>query len=192
MMKWLAFLPVLLEVGCNADGALPVVVADARRDAATAPTDAALLGADLASPPRWCKGGGQPGSPRPMMGGSPLHRGQAVHAGPRADMVKWSFSTGDRCYGMGPAIAADGTVYQGCSDGIVYALEGATGRWKWSFNAGADVRATPALDSDGTIYIGSDSGDFHALRPQDGSVVWSLHVGGKIASSAAVTADGTI
>src|ERR1017187_5498932 len=36
-----------------------------------------------------------------------------------------------------PAIGADGTIYFGCGDGKLYALDGKTGTKKWAFDSGA-------------------------------------------------------
>jgi outer membrane protein assembly factor BamB len=91
-----------------------------------------------------------------------------------------------------PAIGSDGTVYFGCLDGKLYALNPDTGVKKWERFLGSFVPGSPALGPDGTIYIGSYDSYLHAVRASDGVEVWRFETGGAIESSPAVAADGTI
>ncbi len=103
-----------------------------------------------------------------------------------------------------PAIAADGTVYFGTLDGLMYAVDCA-GRRKWVFDYeehGPDFgpqafHGSAALDDEGTIYIGDDvivPNYFFAIRP-DGSVKWVQrfeHTWSQIDTSPALARDGRI
>ena len=52
-----------------------------------------------------------------------------------------------------PAIAADGTVYVGCLDGKIYAMDGSTGELWWAFSTGAYfVLRSPSIDNFGRIF----------------------------------------
>ena len=51
-----------------------------------------------------------------------------------------------------PAIGLDGTVYFGCDDGKLYALN-PDGNKKWDFTAGGAVGSSPAIAADGTVYF---------------------------------------
>ena len=76
-----------------------------------------------------------------------------------------------------PAIGTDGTVYIGSFGGwastainkrisnwrrsplgksgsSIFALDGKTGKKKWTFDLGGDEGLTPAIGSDGTVYVG--------------------------------------
>jgi outer membrane protein assembly factor BamB len=88
------------------------------------------------------------------------------------------------------AVGNDGTVYIGSFDGSLYALDGATGRTRWSFRTGDHVYASAALGMDeqgrtSAIYFGSTDGIFYALRP-DGELLWTYPAGDPIRSSAAL------
>ncbi len=63
-----------------------------------------------------------------------------------------------------PAIGADGTVYMGCSNGKVYALDGATGKKVWEYVAGAPLSASPAAAA-GALVIGSQDGVLFCFGP---------------------------
>lgn len=90
-----------------------------------------------------------------------------------------------------PAVGPDGTVYIGCVDGRLYALNPLDGAPKWTLNAGGFVTSSPAIGADGTIYVGSSAGKLHAVTP-GGVGRWSYQTGGGIDSSPAIAADGTI
>jgi outer membrane protein assembly factor BamB len=76
-------------------------------------------------------------------------------------------------------VVADGTVYVGSADKHVYALDAATGKVEWQFQAGGIVRDTAAV-SDGTVYIGSwmDGMPYYstlyALDGKSGKQKWSF------------------
>ncbi len=90
-----------------------------------------------------------------------------------------------------PSVGPDGTVYIGCVDGRVYALNPANGATKWTFNSRGFVTSSPAIGLDGTVYFGSSTGKLHALTPEGGER-WNFVTGGGIDSSPAIGADGTI
>jgi outer membrane protein assembly factor BamB len=96
-----------------------------------------------------------------------------------------------------PSIGADGTVYAGADDGV-WALDGATGKVKWSFDTDGLVEAAPSIGKDGTIYASSSKppviggGVFYALTPQ-GTLKWSYESDDNFLNAqAAIGADGTI
>lgn len=112
---------------------------------------------------------------------------------------RWHVATPEEIEGS-PAISADGTtVYIGCADGRLYALNAADGSSKWVFDTGrvSAIYCTPAIGPDGTIYIGStylgSSGDsvFYAVSPS-GQKRWVVSAAGSVESSPAVAPDGTI
>jgi len=91
-----------------------------------------------------------------------------------------------------PAIAADGTVYVGCLDGSLYALDGNTGRLRWAFSSGAYfVLGSPSIDRFGRIFFGDSDGVIHALTPW-GTEMWSYPTQSNISSAPAIAQDGTL
>lgn len=100
-----------------------------------------------------------------------------------------------------PAISPDRTVYFGCYDGFLYALNADNGALKWKRRLGLFIRSSPALSADGSIiYIGSGgvsgdaaSGDngLHAVR-RDNTLLWTFKTKDEVESSPAIGADGTI
>lgn len=70
-----------------------------------------------------------------------------------------------------PLPAQGGTVYVGSADSVLYALNAATGRKKWSFKTGGAVDASPIV-AQGIIYFGSRDGIFYALDAETGNKKW--------------------
>jgi outer membrane protein assembly factor BamB len=93
-----------------------------------------------------------------------------------------------------PAIGADGTVYVGTYyGGVIYALNGATGRQLWSCQPGGMIYSSPAIGIDGTIYIGLEYGKVCALNGATGQKKWEFVAGsGTVHSSPAIGANGTV
>jgi len=89
-----------------------------------------------------------------------------------------------------PAVAPNGTIYVGSTDGILYALD-SVGMIKWGYDTGDQIVASPAIGSDGTIYIGSSDRQLYAINP-NGSLKWVYPTKSVLSSSPAIGADGTI
>ncbi len=91
-----------------------------------------------------------------------------------------------------PAIGPDGTVYVGCLDGKLYAVNPADGRQYWAFVSGAYViMGSPSVDGAGRIYTGDSDGVVHALSPSGGKL-WSFATQSNIASAPVIAGDGTL
>lgn len=67
----------------------------------------------------------------------------------------------------------DGAVYFGRRDHVVYALDRATGKQRWTYTTGDMVIAPPTLAS-GRLLIGSDDHKLHVLDASDGKPLWSF------------------
>ena len=89
-----------------------------------------------------------------------------------------------------PAIAPDGTIYQGVFNGILLAVK-PDGKVKWQFKTGREIKSSPAVAADGTIYFGARDWNFYALTPP-GKLKWQFATGAWVDSSPAIAADGTI
>ena len=91
-----------------------------------------------------------------------------------------------------PAIGADGKVIVVAGDRSVLALDGATGRKEWEFQAGTGVtHSSPAVGRDGRVYLGA-AGMVYALNGATGQKLWEFPTGGPVNSSPAVGVNGTI
>ena len=91
-----------------------------------------------------------------------------------------------------PAIAADGTVYVGCLDGKLYALNGNTGELRWAFSSGAYfVLGSPSIDGFGRIFFGDSDGVMHSVSPWGGEI-WSFLAQSNISSAPVIAQDGTL
>lgn len=85
----------------------------------------------------------------------------------------WKFATDNLVYAS-PAVAADGTIYIGSSDGQLYALA-PSGSLKWEYEVGGELDSSPAIDGDGNVYVGSDAGLVVCLNPA-GAELWTWEV----------------
>ena len=79
----------------------------------------------------------------------------------------------------------------GSDDGLVQALDAATGALQWSFEVGGKVRATPAVLGDVAV-VGGFGGRLVALGVEDGKPRWTREVGHTIYSSAATSAEAVV
>jgi len=104
--------------------------------------------------------------------------------------LRWKFDVGDNIESS-PIIGSDGTIYAGCRDNNLYAIN-FDGTLKWKFLTGDSIFSSPAVGSDGTIYIGSIDHYIYAIFP-NGTLKWKYETGDRIYySSPAIGSDGTI
>jgi outer membrane protein assembly factor BamB len=93
--------------------------------------------------------------------------------------LKWQIPLGvpssDFVLESSPAVA-NGVVYVGSVEGIVYALNASTGAKLWTFATGGDVESSPAV-ANGVVYVGSDDGNLYALNASSGAKLWSFVTG---------------
>jgi outer membrane protein assembly factor BamB len=86
---------------------------------------------------------------------------------PVANNVRWSLSEPATT----PAIA-DGTAYAGNGDQLV-AVDAATGRGIWSYDAGSQLIRQPATGTDAVVGVSTDN-DLFAVERESGNELWSL------------------
>ncbi len=75
-------------------------------------------------------------------------------------------------------LAADAfSVYAGCRDGILYAIDRTSGKLRWSVGIGSSVMCAPAVAESGgfplAVYAVSREGRVFCLHPQTGAELWS-------------------
>jgi len=91
-----------------------------------------------------------------------------------------------------PALGWDGTVYVGCLNGKLYALDPANGREQWNFTAdGYYVMGSPVVDGSGIIFVGDSDGILYALSPA-GKELWRFRCESNIASAPIISEDETL
>jgi len=127
----------------------------------------------------------------------------AVVAGTRRQAqvgeVVWRF-TAQGAIGT-PAVAPDGAVSVGSSDGNLYALD-ANGLLEWRFAYAGSSTGTPTIAPDGTVYFtagtrantldaSGEARSLFALTPQ-GTQRWQHDSAARVASDVALAADGTV
>ncbi len=98
-------------------------------------------------------GAGQlPAADWPMFRGNPALTGVAEGSLPVKLKLLWSFKTGGPV--KSSAAIVGGRVFVGSDDGLVYALDFATGAKQWTFKTGGPVESSP-LVLNGRVFVGS-------------------------------------
>ena len=91
----------------------------------------------------------------------------------------------------GTPVIADGILYFGVYDGILYAMTtGGRDVWETRVGDGAHMVGGPVV-VDGTVLVGSDDGNMYAFSVSDGTRLWSFPTANKIWSTPAV-GSGTV
>jgi outer membrane protein assembly factor BamB len=80
---------------------------------------------------------------------------------------------------VGGMVIAQGKLYIGCSDGVIYALNAETGDILYQYAAEDKIWGTPTL-ADNTLYIGSFDKKLYALNADDLTLKWSFATEGSI------------
>ena len=96
----------------------------------------------------------------------PMYRGTASLTGVSKSKLSaslkplWSFKAEEGIHST--AAIAGTTVYVGCDDGHLYALDFESGKKKWSFKTEDMVESSPLVHDD-RVYFGSSDGFVYAL-----------------------------
>ncbi|XP_066296046.1 uncharacterized protein [Branchiostoma lanceolatum] len=106
--------------------------------------------------------------------------------------VVWRYKTGGSVT-CSPTVGADGTVYIGTLDNMMYAFT-PDGAVKWSRDLGGQIWTHPALGHDGRlVYVGvmaETNFNAFALDSQTGTPAWSFKAAGPIWSAPILSQDG--
>lgn len=92
----------------------------------------------------------------------------------------WEFACEDEIFSS-PTIA-EGTVYIGCYDTNLYALDAKTGRFIWKYATEGGIASSPFVWRD-VVLIGSEDRIFYAVSARTGGIVWTCPTGERIRSS---------
>jgi outer membrane protein assembly factor BamB len=100
-----------------------------------------------------------------------------------------------------PAIGSDGTVYVGCVDGTLHAINPSNGQVKWNYSTGTGTSSawfasSPAIGQHGaTLFVGGIDGNLYAINTANGSLKWKFLTNGAgypVNGSPAIGSDGTV
>ncbi|MBT3337620.1 MAG: serine/threonine-protein kinase [Anaerolineae bacterium] len=100
----------------------------------------------------------------------------------QADGVKpiWKFKCEDEIRGT-PAYF-DNTLYVGCYDNNLYALDAAEGTFQWKYPTDGGIVSKPAI-ADGNVFFGSEDKRLHVISARTGNITWSHYAEAPIRSS---------
>jgi outer membrane protein assembly factor BamB len=117
----------------------------------------------------------------------PMFRGSAALTGatdttlPQPLTLRWSYRAKD-AVGSSAAIA-DGTVYVGSMDGLLHAIDVATGKERWQYQAAGPIEESSPAVSGGLVFVGDVSGVVHAVDAQTGRRRWTFKTDAEVRSS---------
>ena len=92
----------------------------------------------------------------------------------------WSFKCEDEIRGT-PTLH-QGSLFVGCYDNNMYAINAADGQFQWKYATDGGVVSRPAA-YEGNIYLGSEDQRLHVVSLRSGKVTWTYYTNGKIRSS---------
>jgi outer membrane protein assembly factor BamB/tRNA A-37 threonylcarbamoyl transferase component Bud32 len=100
----------------------------------------------------------------------------------RASSIKplWTFQLEDEI--RGAPLYMNGTLFAGCYDHNLYALNAASGEFVWKYATDGGVVTRPAAH-EGNIYFGSEDHRLHAVQARSGKVQWTHYTEGPVRSS---------
>ncbi len=83
---------------------------------------------------------------------------------------KWDINVGDIDV-LAEAVLTETTVFQGTTDGYLYALDLETGEMDWKFQTGAPIHTQVVVDN-GVVYLTANNGTCYALDEKTGTLLW--------------------
>ncbi len=92
----------------------------------------------------------------------------------------WSFKCEDEI--RSTPLLNQGSLYVGCYDNNLYALNAADGKFQWKYAADGGIVSRPSA-FEGNIYFGSEDQRLHVISMRTGKVVWTYYTEGRIRSS---------
>ena len=95
----------------------------------------------------------------------------------------WAFQCEDEI--RGTPLYFNGTLYTGCYDNNLYALNAATGAFAWKYPTEGGIVSRPVVAED-NIYFGSEDKRVHAISARSGKVVWTYFTEGPVRASGRV------
>ncbi len=109
-----------------------------------------------------------------------LGRGASGFAPPQEVKPRWRFRCEDEVRSS-PRVS-DGTLYVGCYDNNLYALNTDDGAFLWKFPTGGGIASTPYIQDD-VVLLGSEDGSLYTVSREGGELVWRAPTQGPVRSS---------
>jgi len=110
---------------------------------------------------------------------------------PYTDTILWTFDAPDGFDEASPTIGPDGTIYIGCNNDTMYAINPG-GSVKWATPVDGWVPSSVIIDPMGHLYFGTRGNTIYCLGASDGGVIWSYPTGDIVRATAAIAPDGTM
>lgn len=117
----------------------------------------------------------------PMFRGSPALQGISQTQLPKTLKLRWSYQTGGSIDSS--AAIVSGIVYVGSGDGVLHAIDLATGKPRWQYKTGGSFGESSPCVHNGVVYIGALEGILHAVDAAAGKTIWTFQTEGEIKSS---------
>ena len=134
-----------------------------------------------------CSGSAEAPTPSAAMLATETAPASAAPATPAVHEAAWTLDLGAEVWAPP---TADGTVaYVGALDGVLRAIDTATGAVAWEFATGGELRGSAAV-ADGVVYVVSDDGTLYAVGA-DGTQRWATVIGAPAAPRAAFDTNGS-
>jgi outer membrane protein assembly factor BamB/tRNA A-37 threonylcarbamoyl transferase component Bud32 len=100
----------------------------------------------------------------------------------------WAFQCEDEI--RGTPLYLKGTLYVGCYDNNLYALNAANGEFTWKYATSGGIVSRPVAAED-NIFFGSEDNGLYAVSARSGKLSWIYHTDDRIRSSGRIS-DGYI
>lgn len=105
--------------------------------------------------------------------------------------INWIYTIDeDKVISSSPAVDENGSIYFGCDDKNIYALDN-EGNLKWNYTTEGSIFASPSISEDDKIYVGSKDSNLYALN-LNGELLWKFDTSGDILSSAPIDKEDNI
>ncbi|MBI3822363.1 MAG: PQQ-binding-like beta-propeller repeat protein [Planctomycetes bacterium] len=124
----------------------------------------------------------------PLFRGDPLQTGVAKTTLPDKLEIRWKIDL-KKGIESTAAIVKD-TIYVGCYDDHLHAIDLATGNTKWKAKIGA-TKAPPSVYQ-GKVFVGTEDASFFCLDAATGNKIWEYEVNGEITGGANFDGDNVI
>ena len=100
----------------------------------------------------------------------------------KGDGIKplWSFKCEDEI--RGTPLNYQNTIYIGCYDNNLYAINAADGKFLWKYPTEGGIVSKPVVYED-NIFFGSEDNRLHVVSARSGKVVWTYYTDGPVRSS---------
>jgi outer membrane protein assembly factor BamB len=121
-----------------------------------------------------------------------------LHAFGLDGQQRWATALPGQVLGS-PVVDAQGTIYVGIRQnqrdqaacGMLWAIDGATRKPKWSYATAAPIESSPVIGDDGILYFGDNAGLVHAVA-LGGKLVWKAELEAPVRSAGTIIAAGLV